>query len=64
MWNKWNKHHANNNVVDRLWAEISQELKCEGKQIIIIIIIIINVIIIIVIINIIIIIYVCMCVCV
>ncbi|XP_063842374.1 uncharacterized protein LOC135090051 [Scylla paramamosain] len=29
VWNKWNKHHANRNVVDRLWAEISQELNCE-----------------------------------
>ena len=26
VWNKWSKHYANRNVVDRLWAEISQEL--------------------------------------
>ena len=26
VWDKWNKHHANRNVVDRLWAEVSQEL--------------------------------------
>ena len=32
VWNKWNKHHGNRNVVDRLWAEISQELNCEGKR--------------------------------
>ena len=25
VWDKWNKHHAYRNVVDRLWAEISQE---------------------------------------
>ena len=26
VWDKWNKHYANRNVVDKLWAEISQEL--------------------------------------
>ena len=31
IWNKWDKEHANRNVVDKLWAEISQEMKCEGE---------------------------------
>ena len=44
VWNKWKKHPANRNVVDRLWVEISHELNCEGKQIFIIFIIIVNVI--------------------
>ncbi|XP_045123377.1 uncharacterized protein LOC123511495 [Portunus trituberculatus] len=29
VWNKWNKQHAKRNVVDKMWAEISHELKCE-----------------------------------
>ena len=24
IWNKWVKGHANRNIVDKLWAEISQ----------------------------------------
>ena len=26
------KEHANRNVVDKLWAETSLEMKCEGEQ--------------------------------
>ena len=31
IWNKWDKQHANRNVVEKLWTEISQEMKCEGE---------------------------------
>ena len=31
LWDKRNKLHANRYVVERLWAEISKELECEGK---------------------------------
>ena len=30
IWNKWDKQHANRNVVEKLWAEISQEMKLPG----------------------------------
>ncbi|XP_076034496.1 uncharacterized protein LOC143021098 [Oratosquilla oratoria] len=32
LWNKWNKHHSNRALVDKLWAEISMELNCEELQ--------------------------------
>ncbi|XP_076034828.1 uncharacterized protein LOC143021305 [Oratosquilla oratoria] len=32
LWNKWNKHHSNRALVDKLWAEISKELNCEELQ--------------------------------
>ena len=31
IWNKWDKLHANRNVVNKLWRKISEEMKCEGE---------------------------------
>ena len=32
LWDKRNKHHANRNIVNKLWSEVVKELDCEGKQ--------------------------------
>lgn len=33
LWDKRDKQHANRNVTDKLWKEVSKELDCEGKNI-------------------------------
>ena len=33
LWDKRDKQHANRNVIDKLWKEVSKELDCEGKNI-------------------------------
>ena len=33
LWDKRDKQHANRNVIDKLWKEVSKELDCEGENI-------------------------------